>query len=162
MWCDGTNYRGVSRPGLELALSASCIPFCHDINFPVINKPIGGERRQLGIRGTITAVLCYSVLRSWETAGEEERSDHMWELVRELSQVQWSRASLVYFSQAQSAVESLCLCYSSPEVIGWEEHVRFRQRGRVDGRERPREWWAIEEAWLPLSTEISIQLLSCH
>lgn len=127
---------------LDRALSSSSMPYCRDINFPVINKiTVGGKRNRCGIRGRIRAVLPVLFLfRVWGTAGGEQRSSHMWELVRELSQVQRLRAPLVYFSQAQSAVERLCLCDSSPEVIRREEHFRFRQRGRVDGRDGPGKW----------------------
>lgn len=129
---------------LQQALSSSNMPFCHDINFPVINKStVGGKRNHREIRGRLTAVLpVLFLLRSWETAGGEKRSSHMWELVRELSHVQRLRVSLVYFSQAEPAVERLCVCVcdSSPEVIRREEHFRFRQRGRDNGRDRPGQW----------------------
>lgn len=97
---------------LQQALSSSNMPFCHDINFPVINKStVGGKRNHREIRGRLTAVLpVLFLLRSWETAGGEKRSSHMWELVRELSHVQRLRVSLVYFSQAEPAVERLCVC----------------------------------------------------
>lgn len=132
---------------LEPALSSSSMPYRHDINFPVINKStVGGKMNHCGIRGRITAVLpALFLFRSWGTAGGEKRSSHMWELVRELSQVQRLRVSLVYFSQAQSAVERLRLCDSSPEVIRREEHFGFRQRGCVDGRDRPGKWWAMKD-----------------
>lgn len=118
---------------------------------------------ELEIRGRITAALpVWFLLGSRETAGEEKRSSHMWELVGELSQVQ--RVSLVDLSQAQSAAERLCSCDSFPEAVRWEEHFGFRWRGRVHGRHRPGEWWVLEDVWSALlssHTEKSTQLLSC-
>lgn len=110
MWFYGRNYRDASK--VATGMASSNMPFCHDINFPVINKStVGGKRNHREIRGRLTAVLpVLFLLRSWEAAGGEKRSSHMWELVRELSHVQRLRVSLVYFSQAEPAVERLCVC----------------------------------------------------
>lgn len=105
MWFYGRNYRDASKVGKGTVVLKHALLSWYKLPR---HKEKHRRRKSRGIRGRITAVLpVLLLLRSWETAGGEKRSSHMWELVRELSQVQRLRVSLAYLSQAQSAVERL-------------------------------------------------------
>lgn len=159
MWFYGRNYRDASKVGTGTVVFKHALLSWYKLPR---HKEKHRRRKNGGIRGRITAVLpVLLLLRSWETAGGEKRSSHMWELVRELSQVQRLRVSLAYFSQAQSAVERLFV---------WLFPRGYPQRGTLQiqtawacRRERRAGRMVSYEGcvdWLSSHTEISTQLLS--